>query len=113
MPSDYVTSLSIAATKPGQTLTPRLKELIAIGASVTAHCQPCLKYHVGKAKDMGIGDQEIREAVNVGHQVEKGSMSAMRDFAKGLLDSPGQDTPACCTGKATQIRSHDRSQCQG
>jgi AhpD family alkylhydroperoxidase len=79
----------------------KTKELIAIGASVTAHCQPCLKYHVGKAKEMGIDDQEIREAASVGHQVEKGSASAMRDFAKGLLDSPGQDTPACCSGKAS------------
>jgi alkylhydroperoxidase/carboxymuconolactone decarboxylase family protein YurZ len=24
----------------------RIKELIAIGASVGAHCQPCLTYHV-------------------------------------------------------------------
>jgi AhpD family alkylhydroperoxidase len=65
-----VTSLGITASKPGQTLTPRLKELIAVGASVTAHCQLCLTYHVAKAKEMGIDDQEIREAVNVGHQKE-------------------------------------------
>ncbi len=25
-----------------------LKELIAIGASVTAHCQPCVTYYVEK-----------------------------------------------------------------
>lgn len=55
----------------------RIRELIAIGASVTAHCQPCLSYHVGKAREMGIDEQEIREAIAVGHQVEKGSVSAM------------------------------------
>jgi arsenite methyltransferase len=99
--SDFVTSLSIAAVKPGQTLTPRLKELIAIGASVTAHCQPCLKYHVAKAKELGIDDHEIRQAANVGHQVEKGSMSAMREFTKGLLDSPPQDAPSCSSGNAS------------
>ncbi len=104
-PSDFVTSLSISAVKPGQTLAPRLKELIALGASVTAHCQPCLKYHLGKAQEMGIDDQDIREAVNVGHQVEKGSMSAMKDFAKGLLDSPVQDTPACCFGRSATKHS--------
>jgi AhpD family alkylhydroperoxidase len=27
----------------------RIRELIAIGASITANCQPCLKYHVDKA----------------------------------------------------------------
>ena len=29
-------------------LDERTKELIAIGASVCAHCQPCLTYHVNK-----------------------------------------------------------------
>jgi len=93
-PGDYVTSLNIAATKPSQTLTPIIKELIAVGASITAHCQPCLKYHVAKAREMGMDLQEIREAVNVGHQVEKGSMSTLRGFAKGLFDSAVQDQPS-------------------
>jgi len=81
----------------------KTRELIAIGASITAHCQPCLTYHMGKAREMGIDEQEIREAVAVGHKVEKGSMSAMRDFAERLLDSPtqnSQDNSACCAGKS-------------
>ena len=27
----------------------RTRELIAIGASITANCQPCLQYHVSRA----------------------------------------------------------------
>jgi len=61
------------------------KELIAIGTSVGAHCQPCLTYHVNKAKEMGIADDDIREAITIGHMVEKGAMSAMREFSKGVL----------------------------
>jgi len=30
----------------------RMKELIAIGASITANCQPCLEYHAGKALEL-------------------------------------------------------------
>jgi arsenite methyltransferase len=101
-PSDYVTSLSVSATKPGGTLTPGIKELIALGASVTAHCQPCLKYHLAKAKEAGLNDQEIREAVSVGHQVEKGSMSVMRDFTKAMWDSPAQDGGCGCDGGKSQ-----------
>jgi arsenite methyltransferase len=100
-PSDYVTSLSITAAKPTPTLTVHTKELIAVGASVTAHCQPCLTYHVGKAREMGIAEQDIREAVAVGHQVEKGSMAAMTVFAKGVLDSSTQNNSACCTGQTS------------
>ena len=68
----------------------RTKELIALGASVCAHCQPCLAYHVNKAKELGIDDESIRAAIAVGHQVEKGSMAAMRKFSDGVLAPTGQ-----------------------
>ena len=49
------------------------KELIAIGASVTATCVPCLKYHFEKAKAAGASDEEIAEAIQVGRAVRTGS----------------------------------------
>lgn len=61
------------------------KELIAIGASVGAHCQPCLTWHVEKAREMGIDDETIRAAIETGHMVEKGAMSAMRKFSADIL----------------------------
>lgn len=64
------------------------KELIAIGASVGAHCQPCLTYHVQKARELGIDDGMIRAAIEVGHMVEKGAMGAMRQFTAGILSQP-------------------------
>ena len=64
----------------------RTKELIAIGASVGAHCQPCLTYHVGKAREMGIDDETIKAAIETGHVVEKGAMSAMRKFSVAVLE---------------------------
>jgi len=89
---DYVASSSIEATKPrsdsagktGKTITAKTKELIAVGASEAGHCQPCLSYHVNKAKELGIDEEEIKEAITVGHMVEKGAMSAMRKFSEGV-----------------------------
>lgn len=79
----------------------KTRELIAVGASVSAHCQPCLTHHVAKAKEMGIEDTELREAIAVGHLVEKGAMSAMRQFSASLLDAPPSTTDAgfCGGGK--------------
>lgn len=74
----------------------KMKELIAVGASVCAHCQPCLTFHVAKAKDLGIEEGEIREAIAVGHMVEKGAMSAMRQFAAGIFDPPGSAVAERC-----------------
>ncbi len=63
----------------------RAQELIAIGASIGAHCQPCLTYHVEKARELGISDDDIRAAIDVGHMVEKGAMSAMRKFSANII----------------------------
>lgn len=75
----------------------RTKELIAIGASVGAHCQPCLTYHVEKAREMGIVEEDIRAAIDTGHMVEKGAMSAMRKFSAAVLDTSQTASCGCTT----------------
>jgi len=64
----------------------RTKELIAIGASVSTHCQPCLTFHVNKARELGIDEEEISAAIETGHMVSKGAMNAMREFSTSLMD---------------------------
>ncbi len=76
----------------------KTKELVAIGASIAGHCQPCLSYHVNKAKDLGIDEAEIREAIKMGQMVEKGALSAMRTFADRVFDEPSGEAPHCCAG---------------
>ena len=63
----------------------KTKELIAIGASISGHCQPCLTHHVDQAKRLGIGEDEIREAMAVGKMVQKGAMAAMNKFSQTVL----------------------------
>ena len=55
----------------------RIEELVAIGASITANCQPCLEYHVQKAKENGADEQQISRAIEVGKMVRKGSAGKM------------------------------------
>jgi AhpD family alkylhydroperoxidase len=71
----------------------RTKELIAIGASIGAHCQPCLTYHVEKARELG-ANEDIRAAIETGHMVEKGAMSAMKKFSAGII---GTESSCKCT----------------
>jgi AhpD family alkylhydroperoxidase len=42
----------------------KLEELIALGASVSAHCFPCFEYHLKQAKKLGLSDKEIHQAVH-------------------------------------------------
>ena len=43
-------------------LDDRINGLIAVGAAITANCQPCLEVSVTKALENGADEQEIAEA---------------------------------------------------
>lgn len=83
----------------------RMTELIAIGVSVGANCRPCLEYHVAKAREIGIGGQEIQEAIHVGQTVRKGAAYKMDQYIIALREDtsagsqPAGDSCACgCDG---------------
>ena len=65
----------------------RVTALISIGVSVGVNCQPCLQYHVAKAKENGIGELEIQEAINVGRTVRKGAAYKMDQYIVNLSDA--------------------------
>ena len=58
-------------------LDEKTKELIAIGASVSCNCHPCVKFHVDKAGKLGIEPKEIEEALKVGIMVRSGAAGQM------------------------------------
>jgi AhpD family alkylhydroperoxidase len=58
--------------------------LIAVGASVSANCQPCLQINTEKAREGGADEGEIGQAIEVGRMVREGAASKMDAFAAGL-----------------------------
>jgi AhpD family alkylhydroperoxidase len=63
----------------------KLKELIAIGASVSANCHPCVQYHVNKARELAVEDGEIQQAIEVGKMVRKGAASEMDKLISAVV----------------------------
>ncbi len=62
----------------------RVLRLIAIGASITANCQPCLQTNVTRALEAGADEQEIAQAIAVGKMVRQCAASNMDAFVPGL-----------------------------
>lgn len=65
-------------------LDSKMKELIAIGASVACNCHPCVKFHVGKAKELNIEPELVKQAVEVGKMVRKGAARQMDELLDNL-----------------------------
>lgn len=77
----------------------RTRRLIAVGASISANCQPCLQINAAKAIEEGISEQEIAEAVEIGKMVRQGAASKMDKIVLSLstaVPAPTSGTDGGC-----------------
>ncbi len=85
----------------------RIRELIAIGTAVGANCHSCLEYHAKKARDQGIPDDEIAQAIEVGKSIRAGahgSMDRLVDELLGTRSELGKQAIGCCGGSDVEAR---------
>ena len=72
-----------------------IKALVAVGAAVSANCQPCLESALALALESGAEAPEIAEAIEVSKTVRRGAASKMDKFASSLnLADPVTASPA-------------------
>jgi AhpD family alkylhydroperoxidase len=84
-----------------ETLSARDHELVALGAALAAHCIPCVKLHVAKARLVGMPDHQIREVIELAEQVRQVPAKAVLEAANEALAHPAGPAPAsgtqqCC-----------------
>ena len=66
------------------------KELIAIACAHITHCPYCIDGHVKRAKEMGVTDGEIAEAIFVAIAMAAGASIAHSNIAMKALMKPPQ-----------------------
>jgi len=83
-------------------LTPREKELVALGAAMGSNCVPCIEYHIPAARKAGLSDAQIRAAIDTADRVRQVPARKVLETAAALLgDGAGIDgdaKPASCAG---------------
>lgn len=80
----------------------KTKELIAIGASVSCNCHPCVKFHIDKARKLGIEPGDIKEALKVGMMVRSGAASQMDELLSEVSGEPSIDIIGNFNGKQSR-----------
>ena len=68
------------------------RELVAVGATVTANCIPCLNFHYDKAVGAGATVDEIKAAIDVGRMVRRGAAQSWDKEADNLIGAAQEDT---------------------
>src|SRR5512133_3633010 len=80
-------------TSQEQNLSAEQKELIAVGASVGAGCQPCVSHHLKAGAQAGLGGEQLLAAVASAERVSAEAAVAMSDHARAKLGA-NNTTPA-------------------
>jgi AhpD family alkylhydroperoxidase len=93
-------------------LDEKTRELIAVGAAISANNPPEVKFHIARARSLGADDVELNEAVEIGRQVRRGAASKTDSFALSLATTPVQrERGRCRKGGAGQ--GHDNGHGHG
>ena len=66
-------------------LLKKVKELIAVGISVTKNCESCMQWHIEQAARSGATEREILEAVEVGIEMGGGPATVSARFALEVM----------------------------
>jgi AhpD family alkylhydroperoxidase len=74
-------------------ITPKEKELAAVGMSVATGCKPCTDFHVKAARKSGASDAEIKQAMSDAMAVRRGATEVMEAYGLAHLGEghPGAD----------------------
>ena len=80
--------------------TDAVKELVAIGASIAANCEPCFKHHYNEARKLGVSKEDMRLAVDIAQAVKDNPARAVLALAEKVLGASRPLTLSCCDGAA-------------
>lgn len=84
------------------TLSLRDRELVALGAALASNCIPCLEFHVPAARQAGLSDADIAEAIALADKIRKVPADKALDAAHAQLGAaPAASASACCAPSTT------------
>lgn len=73
-------------------LTPRERELVALGAAMGSNCVSCIEHHVPASRKAGLSDAQISEAIRLADRLRQVPAGKTLDAAANLL--AGRTAPA-------------------
>ena len=96
-------------------LTPRERELVALGAAMGSNCVPCVEYHLAESRNIGLTDLEIHAAIRHADKIRQVPARKTLQAALNLLPSAADDVldaaagEGCGCGAATEVKDAEMS----
>jgi 4-carboxymuconolactone decarboxylase len=68
-------------------LSPRDRELVSLGAAMASNCVPCIEHHIPQARNAGLSDAEISEAIQLSDRVRQVPARKVLDVALQMMSA--------------------------
>ncbi len=66
-------------------LDPKTRALVNVGVAVAINCQPCLDFHIRKARELDLTNEEMAEAVRAARDMKLTVSTRLLEHAGNLL----------------------------
>ena len=92
-------------------LTPRERELVALGAAMGSNCVACVEYHIPESRRAGLADREIHAAIRHADKIRQVPARKTLQAALNLLPSASENVQdagtgeGCGCGAATEVKN--------
>lgn len=79
------------------------KELVAIGASIGALCRPCVEHHIPAARDAGLTEPELAQAVEIAEATHRIATELLFRRSRELLSGEASAGVAVAAEPASRL----------
>lgn len=83
-------------------LSPRDRELVALGAAMGSNCVPCVEYHIPESRKAGLTDPEIHAAIRHADKIRQVPARKTLQAALKMLPSTAGDAGNAETSSTPQ-----------
>jgi AhpD family alkylhydroperoxidase len=96
--------IDLSVPKKQALFTDHVRELVAIGAAIACNCETCFKFHFDKARKLGVTDEDMLSAVEMGLMVKDASGQSIKELAYKYLKKQDKNedqkrtTTSFCSG---------------
>lgn len=94
--------MSIPDEESPGTYSAAVEELVAIGAAIACNCEPCFKYHLREAMNLGVSRGDVALAIATARKVKEHIAEQVLKTAGEQLAAAREDGPqpgSCCCSK--------------
>ena len=70
--------------------------MVALGTAIGVNCIPCFDHLYAKARERGLGEEEIRDVVSTAYKVKNGASAFLKDAIDEQVGTVDNTAKPCC-----------------